>query len=356
MNSVRASIRASQPNTLAGTITTEGDLSGTISGNVSVVINSGGPFEITLTADENGKYTSDKTGPEIVAAFDEGRPLVCTVGRNTYMPMSKYIKAAKHLYFNTFVFYSGQETEYTTVRINLNKSTNDISSIKVLDDTNGEFVFYATLVDEESGECEVDVTAEEIDTAYAAGRTMIMVYDGMRIPFTAYNFLLLGYSFRFSLEYNGACYTGIVSTNNDTVSAFVKVSLTNDFIFNLTCVDEENGVFEVDATAEDFLNAFNAGCTMVMVYEGLRCQLIGANEEGYIFYLDAVGSFVLLAVVSIIDGAISVYVDIATNEITIGEQNWPGVGTVNFTDEINKMIDNKTITDEELALLKITLI
>lgn len=45
-----------------------------------------------------------------------------------------------------------------------------------------DFVFNATIIDEESGACELDITAEEFLSAYNAGRTMVMNYEGLRLP------------------------------------------------------------------------------------------------------------------------------------------------------------------------------
>lgn len=222
-------------------------------------------FVITLSADESGKYTSDKTGQEISDAFDEGRRLVCTVGTNKCIPLSRRNKSS---FTNYFVFQSASETEYVTVIIKLHYRTGNISSITVSEGTNSEFIINAILTDEESGECEIDVTAEEFLAAYNAGCTMIMLYDDVRIPLTSAGWLGK-YIFEFSLEYRG-----------------------------------------------------------VSLYKGY----------GYI-----------------IEDEISVFVEVSTNEITIGNQTHYGGEPVDFTDTINTMIDNKTITDEEAASLKIAL-
>ena len=161
------------------------------------------PFVITITADENDVYTADKTGEEILTAYEEGRQLICAM-RNTKISLTRHSKLFN--YQSSFSFLNSTGTNYSYVVITLSSSTKEIKQISVSDGTyatnkdgvlliNGqpydgsefliidtrEFVFNVTM-DEETGKCEIDVTAEEFLSAYNSGRTMACVFNGVRLP------------------------------------------------------------------------------------------------------------------------------------------------------------------------------
>jgi hypothetical protein len=83
---------------------------------------------------------------------------------------------------NTLSASSGGKAEtpvYNPEALTINGTVYDGSEAVSIDTR--EFVFNVTM-DEGTGECEIDVTAEEFLSAYNSGRTMACVFNGVRLP------------------------------------------------------------------------------------------------------------------------------------------------------------------------------
>lgn len=246
-------------------------------------------FVITLTADENGNYTSDKTGQEIFVAFNAGRRLVCNIGA-IHIPLTSRGSIGALKYMFIFRGFSGvDKNKYTNVCITYIPTTK-ATTVGV---SNGEYA------EKQTGFLVIDN----------------QIYDGSK---------------------NVIVYTG-------------------DFVFNATPVGGDSNEVSLNVTAEEFLNAFNAGRTMAMAYEDVRLPFMGVQENLYIFML-SYAYLTVIGVVSIDGDTIFATVDEIDGSITIGEQTGYGDEPIDFTDTINKMIDEKYISTEELASLKIALI
>ena len=158
------------------------------------------PFEIKITADESGNYTSNKTGEEIIAAYEEGRQLFCVDG-TVKTPLTKYnyhLNVQRRLQF-----FSSTGTTYKSILINFKVGSKVINNITVTEGTyatekeengvliiNGQifngsndvtidtrdFIFNVTGNQEDGYTSETP--SEEIFSAYQAGRNIVCYFCG----------------------------------------------------------------------------------------------------------------------------------------------------------------------------------
>ena len=136
--------------------------------------------------------------------------------------------------------------------------------------------------------------------------------------------------------------------STDTINQMIddKVDNAKEFIFNVVCTDEEKIFCEIDVTAEEFLNAYNSGRTMTMVYTSdtlgdsirLQYQLFDGNCH---YFMTSVGFMYFCGMVVAFDDIIYANVIESDGNITIGNQVADGGVPVDFTDTINQMIDDK---------------
>ena len=259
---------------------------------------SASPFVITLTTDENGEYTSNKTGEEILTAFNEDGRLVCDTQANFHIPFSRRtlnVKSSSLCY--GFVFHSSYEKSYVTVVINVHRSSKEILSISV---TEGNY-------DEQK-----------------SGKLLI----------------------------NGQVYDGSDSLWVDT----------REFVFNATITDEESGECEINVNPADFITALNSGRTMICDFHGFRLNLRAVaptqnNTATEFTFLESLGgTYWAYCLVTLSDNHLSAIGEIGMIDLTINGEVWDGMEPKDFTDTINNMIDDKIPSNEELAGLKILLI
>ncbi|MEE0981472.1 MAG: hypothetical protein U0K91_07285 [Acutalibacteraceae bacterium] len=217
------------------------------------------PFEIKITADENGTYTSNKTGEEIIAAYEKGRQLFCADG-TVRIPLTKHDYLLNNLK-RSLEFFSSSGTTYKSILIKFKVNSKVINSITVSEGT------YAT----EKEENTVD---------------------------------------------------------------------TRNFVFNVTGNSEDG--YTSDTAWNEVLAAYGAGINIVCHYCGemftdFYVPLVAVNEGELLFGVSPMsGVYVFVSVTS--DG---VYAEETLIDMTINGEVWDLTASIDFTDTINQMIDDK---------------
>ncbi len=201
-------------------------------------------FIITLTKDENEEYISDKTGEEILTAFNENRQIACCYNNSfNYIFLSSMQRVTLYRHF---IFYTANEAEYKCVSIVIG-ANKAIQSVDVIEGElsgiepliiNGvtydgteeitvntkEFVFNAITIDEETGDCGLDITARQFMSAYEAGRTMVCCYDGIRMNIVLEEKIAGMNTFTFAAYMGSLFFACVVIVNGDSITASGRFS------------------------------------------------------------------------------------------------------------------------------------
>lgn len=233
------------------------------------------PFEIKITADESGNYTSNKTGEEIITAYEEGRQLFCVDG-TVKTPLTKYdyhLNVQRRLQF-----FSSTGTTYKSILISFKIGSKVINSITVTEGT------YAT-EKEENG--------------------VLIINDQI---------------------FNGS--------NDVTVD-------TRNFVFNVTG-NQDDG-YTSDTPVEEVFLACQTGRNVVCYFCGetfidFYVPLVAINDGELLFGVSPmIGLSIYVSVSS--DG---VYAEETVVDMTINGEVWDLAASIDFTDTINNMIDEKS--------------
>ena len=134
------------------------------------------------------------------------------------------------------------------------------------------------------------------------------------------------------LTINGIEYDGSEAVNIDL----------REFAFNATMINEDTGECEIDVTALELAEAYQAGRPMVCCFNGFRLNFAQWDfDNSYMVFTLTVGVQSIMCVVQFDGPNIAARIEISEPTITINGNTWIGNTPIDFTDDINLLIEDK---------------